>query len=62
MKALLFSIFVFSTVPAFSYLDPGTGTFIVQILVAGFFGSLLFMKSIWQKIGDLVSRFKQKKS
>lgn len=35
---------------AHAYLDPGTGSMIVQILVACFATVLVFFKSIWQGI------------
>jgi hypothetical protein len=33
-----------------AYLDPGSGSFILQILLATLLASLLFMKSFWRKI------------
>lgn len=34
------------TDPVFAYLDPGTGSFILQILIAAFATSVLFIKQI----------------
>ena len=36
--------------PAYAYLDPGTGSMVVQILVACFATVVIFFKSIWQGI------------
>jgi hypothetical protein len=33
-----------------AYLDPGSGSFILQILLATLLASLLFMKSFWRKV------------
>lgn len=33
-----------------AYLDPGSGSFILQILLATLLASLLFMKTFWRKI------------
>jgi hypothetical protein len=33
-----------------AYLDPGSGSFILQILLATLLASLLFMKGFWRKI------------
>jgi len=33
-----------------AYLDPGSGSFILQILLATLLASLLFMKNFWRKI------------
>jgi hypothetical protein len=35
---------------AFAYLDPGTGSFVFQALVAAFLGSLFALKTFWGKI------------
>lgn len=35
------------TGPAHAYLDPGTGSIILQSLIAGIAGALLFFKSYW---------------
>ena len=33
-----------------AYLDPGSGSFILQILLATLLASLLFFKSFWRKV------------
>ena len=33
-----------------AYLDPGSGSFILQILLAALLASLLFMKTFWRKV------------
>jgi len=35
---------------AYSYLDPGTGSYLIQILAAALFGSLFVIKIFWTKI------------
>lgn len=37
-------------VPAYAYLDPGTGSYILQIIVAVFFGGLYAIKVWWRYI------------
>ncbi|PKL42798.1 MAG: hypothetical protein CVV41_12260 [Candidatus Riflebacteria bacterium HGW-Riflebacteria-1] len=40
-----------SVVPSVqAYLDPGTGSFILQTLIAGFFGAVFVLKSYWASI------------
>jgi len=47
---------------AFAYLDPGTGSYIFQVLVAVFIGGLFTIKIYWQKIKDFViNRFSKKR-
>lgn len=51
--------------PAHAYLDPGTGSYILQIAAAALFGSLFALKVWWRQItgfvGNMLSR-KEKKS
>jgi hypothetical protein len=56
INKLLFISFLIVTVylllahNAFAYLDPGTGSYIFQVLVAAFVGGLFTIKIYWQKI------------
>ena len=43
---------------AHAYLDPGTGSFIVQSIVAAIAGGLFMIKVFWQKITNRFSRKK----
>lgn len=36
--------------PAYGYLDPGTGSFILQILIAALLGGLIAVKRFWVTI------------
>lgn len=40
-------------VRAYAYLDPGTGSFVIQLLIAGVLGGLLALKLFWGKIKSL---------
>ena len=43
--------FPFSTLLyGLAYLDPGSGSFILQILLASFLGALFVVRTYWQKI------------
>jgi hypothetical protein len=35
-----------------AYLDPGSGSFILQLLLAALVGSLFIIKSYWKKISE----------
>jgi hypothetical protein len=39
-----------------AYLDPGSGSFILQILLATLLASLLFMKNFWRKVFGLFKK------
>jgi len=47
---------------AFAYLDPGTGSYIFQVLVATLIGGLFTLKIYWQKIKDFFSNRSSKKN
>jgi len=49
---LIFAILVllsFST-EAYAYLDPGTGSYILQLIIAGLLGGLFALKMFWSKV------------
>jgi hypothetical protein len=41
---------------AFGYLDPGTGSIILQVLVAGALGALFTVKNLFRRVKGAVSR------
>jgi len=44
-------MYVFLCPPeAYAYLDPGTGSYIFQLLIAGLLGGLLAIKIFWSSI------------
>lgn len=36
--------------PALAYIDPGSGSMILQVILAGILGSLFAIKVFWQKV------------
>jgi hypothetical protein len=42
-----------SSSPAYAYLDPGTGSMIVQLLLGGLAGAFFVVKVYWEKIKTL---------
>ncbi len=49
MKLLFFSLFVLFPQTVHAYLDPGTGSMLLQILMAGGAGIFLLVKILWRK-------------
>jgi hypothetical protein len=43
---------------AWAYLDPGTGTFALQGLIAGIAGGVISIRTCWRRIGGLFRRSK----
>ncbi|MBF8269450.1 MAG: hypothetical protein HW386_1159 [Gammaproteobacteria bacterium] len=41
---------------AYAYLDPGTGSFILQMLIAGIMGIILTAKLYWYRLIDFFKR------
>lgn len=35
---------------AYAYIDPGTGSLILQLILAGILGSLFALKTFWRKV------------
>ena len=63
MRALNVAIFVsaFLAVSSISgdvhaYLDPGTGSMVLQVVLGGLVGGLAFAKLYWRKVKSLVLR------
>jgi len=56
-------IFFFTPTNSYAYLDPGTGSFIIQIIIAFALGAIIFIKIYFNKIKDFFSKiFSKKKS
>ena len=45
--------------PAHAYLDPGTGSMILQLLLGGVAGLLIIAKLYWHRFKDLFAKRKQ---
>ena len=42
--------------PAYGYLDPGTGSYIIQLLVGGLLGGLFAIGLFWKRVLAFVKR------
>jgi len=50
----IMSFFVFYQ-DANAYLDPGTGSYVLQMLIAGLLGALFFIKLSWKRMKIFIS-------
>ena len=41
---------------AYAYLDPGTGSFILQMLIAGLLGAILYVRLAWDRTRQFFAR------
>lgn len=48
--------FVAGATPAYAYLDPGTGSMLLQLILGGVAGALVVGKLYWQRLKDFVVR------
>ena len=56
-KYVLAALLVVATAtPAFAYIDPGSGSYLIQAIIAGFLGVLYFFKGIRTWIMSLFAR------
>ena len=53
----LILIILFSSTFVNAYLDPGTGSMIFQVLIAGLAGVLFLVKSYWSSIKQKITIF-----
>jgi hypothetical protein len=44
----------------FLYIDPGSGSYLVQAIIAAVLGALFYFKSLWLKIKSLFFKPKEK--
>ncbi len=50
MKYILLSFLLMCSLPAYAYLDPGTGSMFLQVLLASFLAVLYAIKLFWKNI------------
>jgi hypothetical protein len=56
---ILFAEPLLSGYSKLAYLDPGTGSFLVQLLIGGLVGILVILKAYWAKIRAFFSKGNQ---
>jgi len=62
MQILILTLILFfaSTQNAQAYLDPGTGSYILQLIIGGALGGVFLLKNYWQSLKGFFSRNKTK--
>jgi hypothetical protein len=56
LLAVLACLFIAMPSNAYAYLDPGTGSFIMQGLVAGIAGGLIAIRAYWRRVRQVFRR------
>jgi hypothetical protein len=44
------------------YIDPGSGSYLVQMIIAGILGAMFYFKNMWRKIRSFFSKTKEEDS
>ena len=57
-KFILVAAYALTLAPAtaYAYLDPGTGSFILQMLIAGLLGAILYVRLAWDRTRQFFAR------
>ena len=50
-----------SAVPASAYIDPGTGSYIFQVIIGFLIAAVFSLKLFWRKIRSVISSFFKQK-
>jgi hypothetical protein len=59
--AILFTaIFLSTPVNLYAYIDPGSGSYFIQIAIAGILGGIYAAKVYWKKIKSFLKKICQK--
>lgn len=63
-KLFIFSfiLFIFSEVKTYAYLDPGTGSIILQAIIGAIAAISSFFYYYWNKVKKFINKFKKNKS
>ncbi|PKN20535.1 MAG: hypothetical protein CVU71_01730 [Deltaproteobacteria bacterium HGW-Deltaproteobacteria-6] len=55
MPGAVFSLFVVSPSPVYAYIDPATGGYVMQVIIAGFLATAYAVKVFWKKIKSFLT-------
>lgn len=56
IAVIAFILFIFSAKPASAYIDPGTGSIMLQIIIGSLLAAFFIIKSSWQSLTLLIKR------
>lgn len=62
LLGLAFLIVLIDSRNAFAYIDPATGSYLLQILLAGLLGALFTLKIYWRNVKSFVANLFSKNS
>ena len=56
-SALICIILIFTSTPAYAYLDPGTGSVVIQALMGVLVGLVITLKIYWSRLKEKISGY-----
>ena len=62
IPAIFLGVMAIWSPPAHAYLDPGTGSIVLQVILGGIAGVLVAGKLYWSKLKQLVGRDRSEKA
>lgn len=62
LTLILFSIFLLTPSTCFAYLDPGSGSYLIQIIIASLAGVGYLLKVNWEKVKNIFAKKETVKS
>jgi hypothetical protein len=57
---ILAALLAVAPTPAMAYIDPGTGSMLIQSLLAAVAAGLVFGRSVWHRVKELIGRNRKK--
>ena len=56
---MLGGVWLLAAPPAYAYLDPGTGSYLFQLLIAGLLGGGVALKLFWKQVAGFFKRLRR---
>ncbi|MFC1710111.1 hypothetical protein ACFL0F_00415 [Patescibacteria group bacterium] len=56
LSAVFFVVIFSNPTPAYAYLDPGSGSYVIQVLVASLAGIGFLVKTYWSNIKNIFNK------
>lgn len=60
LAIVLVLVFILFPIPVYAYLDPGSGSYLIQIIIASVAGAGIIVKTQWENIKTIFNKKKIK--
>jgi hypothetical protein len=62
VSMVIFLLFIFMINPAYAYIDPGSGSMLLQLLLGGVAGAAVVLKMYWRRFVSIFGVGRNKKN